>query len=92
MLGGHGSKVLSGHGRKVLVEAAAGFGPLAGDMTVGNHAVNPAAEMFDESRVTAAPCAIGGKRRSHPPRSFLSRAQYSSRFLMSRSKPRSGGS
>src|SRR5262249_59795428 len=43
---------------ELLVDAAAGFGPQLGDMTVGNQAVNPAAEMFEMRRVTVGSGAV----------------------------------
>jgi alkylation response protein AidB-like acyl-CoA dehydrogenase len=43
---------------ELLVEAAGGFGPLVDDMTVGNHVVNPAAEMFEMRRVTVGSGAV----------------------------------
>jgi alkylation response protein AidB-like acyl-CoA dehydrogenase len=43
---------------ELLVEAAGGFGPLVEDMTVGNHVVNPAAEMFEMRRVTVGSGAV----------------------------------
>jgi alkylation response protein AidB-like acyl-CoA dehydrogenase len=43
---------------ELLVEAAAGFGPLVDDMTVGNHVINPAAEMFEMRRVTVGSGAV----------------------------------
>ena len=43
---------------ELLVEAAAGFGPLVDDMTIGNHVVNPAAEMFEMRRVTVGSGAV----------------------------------
>jgi alkylation response protein AidB-like acyl-CoA dehydrogenase len=43
---------------ELLVEAAAGFGAQTGDMTFGNHVVNPAAEMFEMRRVTVGSGAV----------------------------------
>jgi alkylation response protein AidB-like acyl-CoA dehydrogenase len=43
---------------ELLVEAAAGYGPLMEDMTIGNHALNPAAEMFEMRRVTVGSGAV----------------------------------
>jgi alkylation response protein AidB-like acyl-CoA dehydrogenase len=40
------------------VEAAAGFGALASDTTIGNHVINPAAEMFEMRRVTVGSGAV----------------------------------
>jgi alkylation response protein AidB-like acyl-CoA dehydrogenase len=43
---------------ELLVEAAGELGPLAADLTIGNHAVNPAAEMFEMRRVTVGSGAV----------------------------------
>ena len=43
---------------ELLVEAAGELGPLAADFTIGNHAVNPAAEMFEMRRVTVGSGAV----------------------------------
>ena len=43
---------------ELMVEAAGGYGPLAQDMTIGNHAVNPAAELFEMRRVTVGSGAV----------------------------------
>ena len=43
---------------ELLVEAAAGFGALAGDTSIGNHVINPAAEMFEMRRVTVGSGAV----------------------------------
>jgi alkylation response protein AidB-like acyl-CoA dehydrogenase len=43
---------------ELLVEAAQGYGPLAADLTIGNHVVNPAAEMFEMRRVTVGSGAV----------------------------------
>ena len=43
---------------ELLVEAAGGYGPLSGDMTIGNQVVNPAAEMFEMRRVTVGSGAV----------------------------------
>jgi 3-oxochol-4-en-24-oyl-CoA dehydrogenase len=43
---------------ELLVEAAAGYGPLVEDTPVGNHLINPAAEMFEMRRVTVGSGAV----------------------------------
>jgi len=43
---------------ELLVEAAGGYGSLLQDMTIGNHAVNPAAELFEMRRVTVGSGAV----------------------------------
>ena len=43
---------------ELLVEAAGPFGPQAEDLSIGNHAVNPAAEMFEMRRVTVGSGAV----------------------------------
>ncbi len=43
---------------ELLVEAAGPFGPRCDDMMVGNHAVNPAAEMLEMRRVTVGSGAV----------------------------------
>jgi alkylation response protein AidB-like acyl-CoA dehydrogenase len=43
---------------ELLVDAAERYGPLVEDMTVGNHAVNPAADMFEMRRVTVGSGAV----------------------------------
>ena len=43
---------------ELLVEAAGPFGPLVDDMMIGNHVVNPAAEMFEMRRVTVGSGAV----------------------------------
>ena len=43
---------------ELLVEAAAGYGPLVEDTAVGNHLINPAAEMFEMRRVTVGSGAV----------------------------------
>jgi len=43
---------------ELLVEAAGGYGALADDMRVGNHVINPAAEMFEMRRVTVGSGAV----------------------------------
>jgi alkylation response protein AidB-like acyl-CoA dehydrogenase len=43
---------------ELLVEAAGPFGPQLDDLSVGNHAVNPAAEMFEMRRVTVGSGAV----------------------------------
>src|SRR5262249_56467998 len=43
---------------ELMVEAAGGYGPLAEDTTIGNHAVNPAAELFEMRRVTVGSGAV----------------------------------
>jgi alkylation response protein AidB-like acyl-CoA dehydrogenase len=43
---------------ELLVEAAGPFGPQIEDLSVGNHAINPAAEMFEMRRVTVGSGAV----------------------------------
>jgi alkylation response protein AidB-like acyl-CoA dehydrogenase len=43
---------------ELLVEAAGGYGALADDTRVGNHVINPAAEMFEMRRVTVGSGAV----------------------------------
>ena len=43
---------------ELLVDAAAGYGALADDTAVGNHVINPAAEMFEMRRVTVGSGAV----------------------------------
>ena len=43
---------------ELLVEAAGPFGPQVEDLSVGNHAINPAAEMFEMRRVTVGSGAV----------------------------------
>ncbi|HUI96935.1 MAG TPA: acyl-CoA dehydrogenase family protein [Xanthobacteraceae bacterium] len=43
---------------ELLVEAAGPFGAQAEDLSIGNHAVNPAAEMFEMRRVTVGSGAV----------------------------------
>jgi alkylation response protein AidB-like acyl-CoA dehydrogenase len=43
---------------ELLVEAAGQYGPRVEDMTIGNHAVNPAAELFEMRRVTVGSGAV----------------------------------
>ncbi len=43
---------------ELLVEAAEAFGPAVEDMKIGNHVVNPAAEMFEMRRVTVGSGAV----------------------------------
>jgi alkylation response protein AidB-like acyl-CoA dehydrogenase len=43
---------------ELLVDAAAGFGPQLHDLTIGNQAFNPAAEMFEMRRVTVGSGAV----------------------------------
>jgi alkylation response protein AidB-like acyl-CoA dehydrogenase len=43
---------------ELLVEAAGEFGPRADDLTIGNHVVNPAADMFEMRRVTVGSGAV----------------------------------
>ena len=43
---------------ELLVEAAGSLGPATEDLMVGNHAINPAAEMFEMRRVTVGSGAV----------------------------------
>ena len=43
---------------ELLVDAAERYGPLVEDMTIGNHVVNPAADMFEMRRVTVGSGAV----------------------------------
>jgi alkylation response protein AidB-like acyl-CoA dehydrogenase len=43
---------------ELLVEAAGEFGPRADDLTIGNHVVNPAADMFEMRRITVGSGAV----------------------------------
>jgi alkylation response protein AidB-like acyl-CoA dehydrogenase len=43
---------------ELLVEAAGEYGPRVEDLTIGNHAVNPAAELFEMRRVTVGSGAV----------------------------------
>jgi alkylation response protein AidB-like acyl-CoA dehydrogenase len=43
---------------ELLVEAAGPFGPQAEDLRIGNHAVNPAGEMFEMRRLTVGSGAV----------------------------------
>jgi alkylation response protein AidB-like acyl-CoA dehydrogenase len=43
---------------ELLVEAAGQYGPRVEDMTIGNHAVNPATELFEMRRVTVGSGAV----------------------------------
>jgi alkylation response protein AidB-like acyl-CoA dehydrogenase len=43
---------------ELLVDAAGAFGPQLDDITVGNYAVNPAADMFEMRRVTVGSGAV----------------------------------
>jgi len=43
---------------ELLLEAAGQYGPRVEDLTIGNHAVNPAAELFEMRRVTVGSGAV----------------------------------
>jgi hypothetical protein len=47
---------------ELLVEAAGQYGPRVEDLTIGNHVVNPAAELFEMRRVTVGSGAVEVQR------------------------------
>lgn len=49
---------LGQHASELLVEAAGPFGPAMEDLRIGNHVINPAAEMFEMRRVTVGSGAV----------------------------------